>query len=261
LFMVMDIFPAIDLLGGKCVRLYQGDYAQSQVYHENPVAMAQEWQAAGATKLHLVDLDGAKVGKPQNLAIISQIVQAVQGRMSVQVGGGLRNGDSVKALLDLGVDRAILGTVAIEHPQLVQELCQRYPQQIVIGIDAKDGLVATKGWIETSTVKATDLAQQMAAWGAAAIIYTDIQRDGTLIGPNIPSLREVAANTTVPVIASGGVGSVTDLLSLLALETSGVSGIIIGKALYTGAFTITDALRAVGPGRWQDVLPSNTSFA
>jgi phosphoribosylformimino-5-aminoimidazole carboxamide ribotide isomerase len=257
----MDIFPAIDLLGGQCVRLYQGDYAQSQVFNENPVAVAEAWQAEGATKLHLVDLDGAKAGQPVNLGVISQIMKAVQGKMTVQVGGGLRNGDSVKALLDLGVDRAILGTVAIEQPQLVQELCQRYPHQIVIGIDAKDGMVATKGWVETSTVKATDLAQQMATWGAAAIIYTDIQRDGTLVGPNMPALREVADHTTVPVIASGGVGTVADLLNLLTLETSGVSGIIIGKALYTSAFTVTDALRAVGPGRWQDVPPSGTSFA
>jgi phosphoribosylformimino-5-aminoimidazole carboxamide ribotide isomerase len=256
----MDIFPAIDLLGGNCVRLYQGDYAQSQVFNENPIAVAQAWQATGCTKLHLVDLDGAKSGQQANLEIIGKIVQAVPG-MSVQVGGGLRNADNVKALLDLGVDRAILGTIAIEQPQLVQELCQNYPGQIVVGIDARDGWVATKGWIETSQVKAADLTQQMADWGAAAIIYTDIQRDGTLVGPNVPALRELAEKTSIPVIASGGVGSIGDLLNLLTLEPLGVSGIIVGKALYTGAFTLADALQAVGPGRWQDVPPSDSSFA
>ncbi len=256
----MDIFPAIDLLGGNCVRLYQGDYDQSQIFDENPVAVAQKWQEQGATKLHLVDLDGAKSGQPENLAMISQIVKAVS-QMSVQVGGGLRHGDAIKALLDLGVARAIVGTIAIEQPQLVQQLCQQYPGQIVIGMDARDGQIATRGWLETSKIAATDLAQQMADWGAAAIIYTDIQRDGTLIGPNLEALKAVAASTTVPVIASGGVGCLRDLLNLLVLEPDGVTGVIVGKALYTGAVTLTDALQAVGPGRWQDVPPSSSSFA
>jgi phosphoribosylformimino-5-aminoimidazole carboxamide ribotide isomerase len=254
----MEIFPAIDLLSGNCVRLYQGDYAQSQVFNENPIAVATAWQATGCTKLPLVDLDGAKSGEQANLEIIGQIVKAVPD-MTIQVGGGLRSADNVKALLDLGVDRAILGTVAIEQPQLVADLCKQYPGQIVVGIDARDGWVATKGWIETSQVKATDLAQQMADWGAAAIIYTDIQRDGTLVGPNLPALRELVENTAVPVIASGGVGSLADLLNLLTLEPLGVTGTIVGKALYTGAFTLTEALQAVGPGRWQDVTSS--SFA
>ena len=256
----MDIFPAIDLLSGNCVRLYQGDYAQSQIFDENPVAVAQKWQEQGATKLHLVDLDGAKSGQPENLAVIGQIVQAVR-QMSVQVGGGLRNGDAIKALLDLGVERAILGTIAIEQPQLVQKLCQQYPGKIVIGMDARDGQIATRGWLETSKIAATELAKEMAAWGAAAIIYTDIQRDGTLIGPNLEALKAVAASATVPVIASGGVGCLRDLLNLLVLEPDGVTGVIVGKALYTGAVTLTDALQAVGPGRWQDVPPSSSSFA
>ncbi len=256
----MDIFPAIDLLGGNCVRLYQGDYAQSQIFDENPVAVAQKWQEQGATKLHLVDLDGAKSGQPENLAVIGQIVRAV-AQMSVQVGGGLRNGDAIKALLDLGVERAILGTIAIEQPHLVQKLCQQYPGQIVIGMDARDGQIATRGWLETSKIAATELAKEMAAWGAAAIIYTDIQRDGTLIGPNLEALKAVAASATVPVIASGGVGCLRDLLNLLVLEPDGVTGVIVGKALYTGAVTLTDALQAVGPGRWQDVPPISSSFA
>jgi phosphoribosylformimino-5-aminoimidazole carboxamide ribotide isomerase len=232
----MDIFPAIDLLGGNCVRLYQGDYEQSQIFDENPVAVAQKWQEQGATKLHLVDLDGAKSGQPENLAVIGQIVNSVS-QMSVQVGGGLRHGDSIKALLDLGVKRVIVGTIAIEQPQLVQKLCQQYPGQVVIGMDARDGQIATRGWLETSKIDATELAQEMAAWGAAAIIYTDIQRDGTLVGPNIEALKAVAASATVPVIASGGVGCLRDLLNLLVLEPDGVTGVIVGKALYTGRNT------------------------
>jgi phosphoribosylformimino-5-aminoimidazole carboxamide ribotide isomerase len=254
----MDIFPAIDLLGGQCVRLYQGDYAQSQVFNPDPVAVAQAWQAQGATKLHMVDLDGAKSGQPENLAAIAKVVAAVPG-MTVQVGGGLRSVDTVQKLLDSGVERAILGTVAIEKPELVQALCQQYPGRIIVGIDARNGLVATKGWLETSTVKAADLTRQMASWGAAAIIYTDIQRDGTLVGPNIEALRELASDTSIPIIASGGVGTVADLLNLLVLEPLGVTGVIIGKAIYTGAISVPDALQAIGPGRWQDVPP--TSFA
>ncbi len=254
----MDIFPAIDLLGGHCVRLYQGDYQQSQTFNEDPVAVARQWQAQGATHLHLVDLDGAKSGKPENLAVIAQIVKTLPD-LRIQVGGGLRNPETVRRLLDSGVERAILGTVAIEQPALVHSLCQQYPDRIVVGIDARDGLVATKGWLETSQVKAADLTRQMADWGAAAIVYTDIQRDGTLVGPNLTALEELAKETNIPIIASGGVGTLRDLLSLLALEHLGVSGIIIGKALYTGAFDLTDALRAVGPDRWQDVPPA--SFA
>jgi phosphoribosylformimino-5-aminoimidazole carboxamide ribotide isomerase len=254
----MDIFPAIDLLGGHCVRLYQGDYQQSQTFNEDPVAVARQWQAQGATHLHLVDLDGAKSGKPENLSTIAQIVKALPD-LRIQVGGGLRDAETVKRLLDSGVERAILGTVAIEQPALVHSLCQQYPDRIVVGIDARDGLVATKGWLETSQVKAADLARQMADWGAAAIVYTDIQRDGTLVGPNLTALEELAKETNIPIIASGGVGTLRDLLNLLTLEHLGVSGIIIGKALYTGAFDLTDALRAVGPGRWQDVPPA--SFA
>jgi phosphoribosylformimino-5-aminoimidazole carboxamide ribotide isomerase len=263
----MDIFPAIDLLDGKCVRLYQGDYDKSQVFNDRPAEMARSWLEQGATKLHLVDLDGAKAGQPVNLEAISSIVKMVkttapQG-IQIQVGGGLRTEASVRQLLDLGIDRVILGTVAVEQPQLVRDLCQRYPGQIVIGIDARDGKVATKGWLETSAVSATDLAKQMAQMGAAAIIYTDIHRDGTLAGPNIAALRELASGIEIPVIASGGVSSLQDLLSLLSLGTLGVTGAIVGRALYTGEVILTEAIRAVGDGRWQDVPPDldATNFA
>jgi phosphoribosylformimino-5-aminoimidazole carboxamide ribotide isomerase len=247
----MDVIPAIDLLNGRCVRLYQGDYEQSQIFAEDPVTVAQSWEAQGAQWLHLVDLDGAKTGEPVNLAVIAQIVGTLN--IPVQVGGGLRTPERVASFLDMGVQRVILGTVAVENPDLVAQLCQAYPGQIVVGIDARDGMVATRGWLETSTVSAITLGQRVASEGAAAIIYTDIQRDGTLEGPNLPQLREMAAVVSVPVIASGGVSSLTDILSLLALEPMGVSGVIVGKALYTGNLSLTEALRAIGPGRWQDV--------
>ncbi|NJM66778.1 MAG: 1-(5-phosphoribosyl)-5-[(5-phosphoribosylamino)methylideneamino]imidazole-4-carboxamide isomerase [Acaryochloris sp. RU_4_1] len=255
----MDVIPAIDLLEGRCVRLYQGDYDQSQVFSENPIEVAKVWESQGAQWLHLVDLDGAKTGQPINLETIAAIVDALD--IPVQVGGGLRDRDRVTQLLNLGVQRGILGTVAIENPDLVQELCQEFPGQIVVGIDAREGKVATRGWLETSEILAVDLAQRMVTAGAAAIIYTDIQRDGTLQGPNIPLLREMASGISIPVIASGGVSSIADLLNLLALEALGVTGAIVGKALYTKDITLPEALRAVGPGRWQDVPPDLGSSA
>ncbi|AFZ12899.1 1-(5-phosphoribosyl)-5-((5-phosphoribosylamino)methylideneamino) imidazole-4-carboxamide isomerase [Crinalium epipsammum PCC 9333] len=249
----MEIIPAIDLLEGRCVRLYQGDYAQSQVFNDNPAEVAKQWEDQGASRLHVVDLDGAKAGKLVNKDAIAAIVQAVS--IPVQVGGGLRDRTSVSQLFDIGVQRIILGTVAVEQPQLVQDLCQEFSGQIVVGIDARNGLVATRGWLETSSVTAIDLAQQMAQLGAAAIIYTDIHRDGTLSGPNLEALRELASSISIPVIASGGVSSITDLLSLLALEPLGVSGAIVGRAIYTGDVSLKDAIRAVGSGRIQDVPP------
>lgn len=249
----MDVIPAIDLLQGQCVRLYQGDYARSQVFNENPADVARQWVEQGASSLHVVDLDGAKTGRVVNLPAIEAIVQAVP--VPVQIGGGLRDRTSVAHLLDLGVQRVILGTIAVEQPTLVAELCQEFPGQIVVGIDARNGRVATRGWLETSEVLATQLATQMQELGTAAIIYTDIHRDGTLTGPNLEALRELAAAVTIPVIASGGVSSVTDLLSLLALEPQGVSGVIVGRALYTGDISLKQALQAIGQGRIQDVPP------
>ena len=255
----MDVIPAIDLLEGRCVRLYQGDYEQSQVFDENPVAVARQWVEQGATRLHLVDLDGAKAGHPVNWQAIEAIARSVN--VSIQVGGGLRDRQSVANLLEMGVHYAILGTVAVEQPDLVNQLCQEFPQQIVVGIDARNGKVATRGWLETSEVEAIALAQQMAQSGVAAIIYTDIHRDGTLQGPNQQALRELAEAVSVPVIASGGISSTTDLLSLLALEPAGVTGVIVGRALYTGDVSLKEALRAIGPGRWQDVPPDLGSSA
>jgi phosphoribosylformimino-5-aminoimidazole carboxamide ribotide isomerase len=246
----MEVIPAIDLLAGRCVRLYQGDYQQSQIFNENPLEVALQWESQGATRLHLVDLDGAKEGTTINLEIIETIVETLT--IPVQVGGGLRDRISVERLFNLGVERAIVGTVAVENPALVTELCEAFPYKIAVGIDARNGKVATKGWLETSTVEATDLAQQISD-KAAAIIYTDISRDGTLIGPNLEALRELAKVTDIPVIASGGISSLTDLLSLLSLESLGVNGVIVGKALYTGKVDLKEAIAAIGNGRIQDI--------
>lgn len=255
----MDVIPAIDLLEGRCVRLFQGDYEQSQVFNENPVDVAQQWEAQGATRLHLVDLDGAKAGKPENWQAIKAIAKVAN--VPIQVGGGLRDADRVSALFDLGVQYAILGTVAVENPELVGQLCEKFPGQIIVGIDAREGKVATRGWLETSEVMAVDLARRMGEMGAAAIVYTDIKRDGTLKGPNMEALRELATAIDTPVIASGGVSALSDLLSLLSLVPSGVSGVIVGKALYTGDVSLEQAIRAVGQGRWQDVPPEGGTSA
>lgn len=254
----VEIFPAIDLLAGRCVRLYQGDYNQAETVADDPIATAERWLASGATWLHLVDLDGAKTGEPTNFEAIRSIVAAAQAfggdrPIQIQVGGGVRSHDRLAALLDLGVTRAIVGTVAAEEPDRVANWCTTFPGQVVIGIDARDGWVATRGWLETSTLAATDLARQAQAWGAAAIVYTDIARDGTLAGPNQPALRTMVEAIDLPVIASGGISSVTDLLGLLALEPLGLVGAIVGKAIYAGAIDLREALQAVGPGRWQDV--------
>ncbi|MEH2297491.1 MAG: 1-(5-phosphoribosyl)-5-[(5-phosphoribosylamino)methylideneamino]imidazole-4-carboxamide isomerase [Nostoc sp.] len=254
----MDVIPAIDLLEGRCVRLYQGDYDRSQVFSENPADVAKQWVAQGATRLHIVDLDGAKAGKIVNLGAIEAIAHAVS--VPIEIGGGLRDRTSVQQLFNLGVEWAILGTIAVEQPQLVQQLCEEFPGQIIIGIDARNGRVATRGWLETSEVLATQLAVQMQELGAAAIIYTDIHRDGTLTGPNFEALQELAAVISIPIIASGGVSSVTNLLSLLALEPQGVTGVIVGRALYTGDILLKEALRAIGPGRIQDI-PPNLGFS
>lgn len=250
---MLEVIPAIDILGGQCVRLYQGDYAQSEVFGDDPATMAQRWAAEGATRLHLVDLDGAKTGEPINTQAIAAVVEALD--IPVQVGGGLRDRDRIATLLDLGVERAIVGTIAVENPDLVRQLCEEFPGKIVVGIDARKGMVATRGWLETSEIAATDLARQVADFGAAAIIYTDIQRDGTLTGPNREALRELAEAVAIPVIASGGIGSTTDLLNLLALVPMGVTGAIVGRAIYTGDIMLSEAIRAVGQGRWQDVPP------
>jgi phosphoribosylformimino-5-aminoimidazole carboxamide ribotide isomerase len=233
----MQIFPAIDLKGGKCVRLYQGDYSLETVFSEDPVAMAHKWQARGARRLHLVDLDGAASGEPVNLAIVKSIVS--QTGLPVQLGGGIRDEATVQKLLDAGVNRVILGTIAIEKPELVSQLCHKFGQSIIVGIDARDGLVATRGWKQTTTVAAVDLAQEMAILGAARILYTDIRRDGTLTEPNYPAIAELMTMSGLPVIAAGGISAISHLQKLKEL---GVEGAVIGKALYTGNIDLKQAM-------------------
>ncbi|NEO73629.1 1-(5-phosphoribosyl)-5-[(5-phosphoribosylamino)methylideneamino]imidazole-4-carboxamide isomerase [Moorena sp. SIO3H5] len=254
----MEVIPAIDLLEEKCVRLVQGDYQRAQVFNDNPVEVAKQWVEQGASRLHVVDLDGAKLGKPVNTKAIEAIVQAVP--VPVQVGGGLRSRSGVTQLLTLGVDRVIIGTAAVEDPSLVEQLCTEFPGKIVVGIDARQGWVATHGWLETSEIAAIDLAEQMTQLGVTTMIYTDIHRDGTLSGPNLDALRELASHISIPVIASGGVSSITDLLSLLTLEPLGVTGVIVGRALYTGDMSLKEAIQAVGPGRLQDI-PLDMGFS
>jgi len=247
----MEVIPAIDILEGKCVRLYRGDYDRSVIFNDNPVDVAKKWAELGATRMHVVDLDGAKEGKTTNYRAIEAIVKSIS--IPVQVGGGLRDRQSISQLLDLGVARTIVGTIAVERPELVKEILAEFPGKIAIAIDARDGKVATRGWLETSPIAAVELAQNFPR--AAAIIYTDIHRDGTLSGVNEEVLREMAEAVEIPVIASGGVSGLTDLLSLLALEPIGVTGVIIGKALYTGDVDLSEAILAVGDGRLQDVPP------
>ena len=255
----MQVIPAIDLLEGQCVRLHQGDYDQVTRFSDDPVAQALSWQQQGAERLHLVDLDGARTGQPVNDAAIRAITAALS--IPVQLGGGVRTAERAEELLACGLDRVILGTVALEQPELVQELAARHPQRIVVGIDAKNGKVATRGWIEESSTEAGDLARRFSASPLAALICTDIATDGTLAGPNLSFLRTMAEASAVPVIASGGIGTLEHLLSLLPLEAQGVSGVIVGRALYDGRVDLAEALAAIGSGRLQDVTASPLSEA
>jgi phosphoribosylformimino-5-aminoimidazole carboxamide ribotide isomerase len=236
----MQIWPAIDLRGGKCVRLQQGDYERETVFGDDPVAMARHWVAEGAEFLHLVDLDGARDGRPTNLASIDAIVSAVG--VPCELGGGIRDEETVRQLLGIGLSRLVLGTRALREPDWFRGLCRAFPDQLVLGIDARDGLVATDGWLQTSRVAATDLARQFAAEPVAAIIYTDIAADGMLCGPNFAALQEMRDATCLPVIASGGIHAVGDIRALAAMP---VAGCVIGRALYEGKFTVREALAAV----------------
>ncbi len=239
----MLIFPAIDLQGGRCVRLTQGDFARSQAFSDDPAAIARRWQAEGGHWLHVVDLDGARAGTPQNLAAIQAIRAAIS--MPLEVGGGLRTLESVAALFDLGIDRAILGTAALKDRVFLRACLARWGDKIAVGLDARNGLVATDGWLETSTTSALTLAQELAAEGVARFIYTDIARDGMLSGPNLTSLAQLQQAIAQPIIASGGVSSLADLRALAAL---GVEGAIIGRALYTGEVKLPEAVAALERG-------------
>lgn len=237
------IYPAIDIRGGKCVRLVQGDYDRETVYHDSPVEAAKAWESQGGSYIHLVDLDGAKAGHPVNHEIIGAIARAVN--VPIQVGGGLRRTEDVELLLGLGVSRVILGTAAIEDRGFTEQVLGRYGNQIAIGIDARNGLVATRGWLETTEVQAEELAKELAGKGAETFIFTDISRDGMMQGPNIEAIASLAKASGRTVIASGGVTSQEDLVKLAAYAGQGIGGAIVGKALYTGAIRLEEALRDI----------------
>ncbi|MBA3947399.1 MAG: 1-(5-phosphoribosyl)-5-[(5-phosphoribosylamino)methylideneamino]imidazole-4-carboxamide isomerase [Herpetosiphonaceae bacterium] len=239
----MDIIPAIDIKDGQCVRLYQGDYQRQTIFDPDPVAVARRWTELGAQRLHVIDLDGAKLGRPVNAQIVFAIVRAVS--IPVQLGGGLRDEPTVDAAIHLGVDRIILGTAALADSQLIKRLIERYDDRIVISVDARDGWVATNGWLETSHVRAADLVRRMAEFGVQSVLYTDITRDGTLHGPNLDTTAELVALHGPAIIAAGGVGSLADLQSL---DEIGVAAAVIGRALYTGAVDLAEALRTIGAG-------------
>lgn len=238
------IYPAIDIRDGKCVRLIQGDYAQETIYNENPLEVALEWERLGGQFIHLVDLDGAKAGKPVNDELIGRIAQAV--KVPVQVGGGIRTRADVEQLFHLGVSRVILGTAAIEDRAFVEDVLAAYGDKIAIGIDARNGYVATRGWLETSEVKADVLAKELAAKGAKTFIFTDISRDGMMQGPNVEAIVELAKASGQTVIASGGVSVMDDLNNLAACREQGVGGAIVGKALYIGNINLADAVQSIG---------------
>ena len=237
----MEIIPAIDLKDGRCVRLFQGDFNQETVFSDDPLATARSWQEQGGHRLHLVDLDGAVQGKPVHLEVIASIIQALD--ISVQVGGGIRDLASADAWLTAGVDRVVIGTAAVRDPGMVREICRKHGnQQVVVSVDAKDGLVALQGWQETSSVTVLDLAGQMAQIGVARLLYTDITRDGALTGPDLATNARLASETGLAIQASGGVSSLEDIESLLP---TGVEGVVVGRALYTGAVSLAEAVAEV----------------
>jgi phosphoribosylformimino-5-aminoimidazole carboxamide ribotide isomerase len=237
----MIVIPAIDLKQGRCVRLEQGLMDKDTVYSDDPAAQARSWQEQGGELLHIVDLDGAFAGVPRNRDAIRAIVQAVT--IPTELGGGIRDLPTIEAYLELGIGRVILGTVAKENPQLVREACRLFPGRIVAGIDARDGLVAVRGWADVTEKTAVELAKELEDCGVAAVIYTDIARDGMLSGPNIAATGALAEALTVPVIASGGVSCLDDIAQLLTIEHLGVTGVITGKALYTGSLDLRAAVR------------------
>ena len=236
----MLIIPAVDIKDGKCVRLLQGRMDRETVFSKDPAAMAEKWARVGAELIHVIDLDGAFAKHPQNMDAISKIVQTID--VPVQLGGGIRNIETIRMVIEMGVARVIIGTQAVRDPDFVKAACDEFPGQIVLGIDAREGQVAIEGWSQTTHVGAVDLARQFENYGLAAINFTDIHRDGMLTGPNIEETRLFAKATQIPVVASGGVSEIADIEGLLGLESDGVIGVIVGKALYSGTLDLKTAL-------------------
>jgi phosphoribosylformimino-5-aminoimidazole carboxamide ribotide isomerase len=243
----MLIIPAIDLKDGRCVRLFQGDLEQETVYFENPLDAARHWVGEGATFLHIVDLNGAVEGRPVHTSEVKAIC-AIPG-LVVELGGGLRSVEAVESALALGVARVVIGTAAYEDQDLLRALCKQFSGKIVVGIDARHGKVAIKGWKENTSLDAVELAKRCQADGASRIIYTDINRDGTRTGVNLAEIRKLAESLTVPVIASGGVATLDDIQNLLPVEAQGVEAVIVGKALYAGAFSLREAIACSADAR------------
>jgi len=243
----MILFPAIDILGGKCVRLVKGDFNQETVFADRPADMAVRWEQAGAQYLHVVDLDGARAGRPVNLAALQEILQEV--KLPVQLGGGIRDLQTIELLLKMGISRVILGSIAVKSPYLVKAAVAEFGEHIVVGIDAKENIVAVEGWGKSGNMTVTALALAMAECGVKRLIYTDISRDGTLSGVNVAATAQLARESGLNVIASGGVKDLTDISDLLACGEERVEGVIIGKSIYTGALDLQQALALVKKGK------------
>ena len=243
----MIIIPAIDIRGGKCVRLFKGDFEKETVYFENPAEAAEKWESEGGEFLHLVDLDGARTGEPKNLAVVKEILSKV--KIPAELGGGIRDMAHIEEVLSLGVNRVILGSVAVKNPALVKEACKTYGgDKIVVGIDAKDGVVAVEGWGVSGDIKAVELAKRMKDAGVTTVIYTDISRDGTLKGVNAKETAKLAKESGLKIIASGGVSSLRDIEILKEYEKDGIEGVIVGKSIYTGSLNLNEAVKIAKRG-------------
>ena len=236
----MIIIPAVDIKDGRCVRLLQGRKDAETIYSDDPVQMAKKWESQGAELIHVIDLDGAFQQHPQNSDAIKKTVEQLD--IPVQVGGGIRNEKTIRQYIEIGVERVIIGTEAIKNPKLVKKACKAFPEKIVVAIDARQGMVAIEGWTQTTSMKAIDLAKRFEDCGVVAINFTDIDRDGMQTGPNIEETRRIAEAISIPVIASGGVSTIDDIKNLLPLNAMGISGIIIGKALYSGSLDLKEAI-------------------
>lgn len=239
----MIVIPAVDLKEGRCVRLSQGRMDQESVYSEHPVEMAKYWESKGAERLHVVDLNGAVMGKPIHRSLIKEIAQSL--RIPIEVGGGIRDIATIENYLSSGVRWVILGTAAFQNRSLVEEACRQFPERVILGIDARGGKVAIRGWNEVVSLDAVDLAKQFEGKGLSAIIFTDIERDGMSTGLNFESTRRLSTSISIPMIASGGVSRIGDIEHLLELESEGVIGVIVGRALYTGSLDLEEAIRLV----------------
>ena len=245
----MQIWPAIDLRGGKCVRLKQGDFSRETVFADDPAAMARHWVEQGAQCLHLVDLDGARSGSLGDLASVKAVLQAVD--VPCELGGGIRDEESIRWLANLGLARLVVGTKAIGEPDWFRQMCRKFPRKLVLGIDARNGRVATHGWLETSEVEATELARQFSNEPIAGIVYTDIATDGMMAGPNLAAMAAMQAAVDCPVVASGGVTTLADVERLTAIP---MAGCIIGRALYEGTVTLADAIRVAAAAKEQTTM-------